>query len=51
MLDYFKTKKSKNLLFKKLIDQITEDENVHVKFVDAFLNLVGRVFNLSVRGR
>jgi hypothetical protein len=25
-----------------------KDENVHVKFVDAFLNLVNRVINLPV---
>jgi len=33
--------------FTQLINKIIEDESVHVKFVDAFLNLVGRVLNLQ----
>ena len=35
--------------FTKTIDESISDENVHIKFVDAFLNLVTRVLNLQVR--
>ncbi len=31
-----------------MIDEIIRDENVHVKFVDALLNLIARVINLQV---
>ena len=34
--------------FDKITDDIMKDANVHVKFVDAFLNLVNRVINSPV---
>jgi hypothetical protein len=34
-----------------MIDDIIQDENVHVKFVDALLNLIARVINLQVTSR
>jgi len=33
--------------FNQIIDEIIQDENVHIKFVDAFLNLVARFLNLQ----
>lgn len=34
--------------FDKITDDILKDENLHIKFVDAFLNLASRVLNLPV---
>lgn len=34
--------------FDKITDEILKDENLHIKFVDAFLNLASRVLNLPV---
>lgn len=39
------------IFFLKIIDDIMKDENFHIKFVDAFVNLVSRVLNLPVRFR
>ena len=32
-----------------MIKDLVKDEDIHIKFVDAFLNLVSRVLNLPVR--
>ena len=39
----------KILFFSKMIKDLVKDEDMHVKFVDAFLNLVSRVLNLPVK--